>query len=211
MTFKNIIFTFSFLLVSSFLLSACTPKFESENLNLNTNMGQNQTTSTPIPTITISTNPTITPASNSAKITSNTVILTTKDGQITLNLFADKTPNTVANFIDKVNSGFYNGLTFHRVIEGFMAQGGDPTGTGTGGGKQKSELNNIPFVRGTIGLARTAETDQISNDSQFFICFTTEGCQHLTGQYVNFGQVISGLEVLDKIQQGDKIIKAEIK
>lgn len=211
MTFKNIIFTFSFLLVSSFLLSACTPKFESENLNLNTNMGQNQTTSTPIPTITISTNPTITPASNSAKITSNTVILTTKDGQITLNLFADKTPNTVANFINKVNSGFYNGLTFHRVIEGFMAQGGDPTGTGTGGGKQKSELNNIPFVRGTIGLARTAETDQISNDSQFFICFTTEGCQHLTGQYVNFGQVISGLEVLDKIQQGDKIIKAEIK
>ena len=209
MTFKNIIFTFSFLLVSSFLLSACTPKFESENLNLNTNMGQNQTTSTPVPTITISTTPT--EIRDLKSEISNTVILTTKDGQITLNLFADKTPNTVANFIDKVNSGFYNGLTFHRVIEGFMAQGGDPTGTGTGGGKQKSELNNIPFVRGTIGLARTAETDQISNDSQFFICFTTEGCQHLTGQYVNFGQVISGLEVLDKIQQGDKIIKAEIK
>ena len=209
MTFKNIIFTFSFLLVSSFLLSACTPKFESENLNLNTNMGQNQTTSTPVPTITISTTPT--EIRDLKSEISNTVILTTKDGQITLNLFTDKTPNTAANFINKVNSGFYNGLTFHRVIEGFMAQGGDPTGTGSGGGKQKSELTNIPFVRGTIGLARTAETDQISNDSQFFICFTTEGCQHLTGQYVNFGQVTSGFEVLDKIQQGDKIIKAEIK
>lgn len=207
MNFKNIIFTFSFLLVSGFLLSACSPKFESENLNLITNMSQNQTIPTPVPTITIST----TPTSTSTKITSNTVILTTKDGQITLNLFADKTPNTAANFINKVNSGFYNGLTFHRVIEGFMAQGGDPTGTGSGGGKQKSELNDVPFVRGTIGLARTAETDQISNDSQFFICFSTQGCQHLTSQYVNFGQVISGLDVLDKIQQGDKIIKAEVK
>jgi len=203
MTFKNIIFTFSFLLVSGFLLSACTPKFESENLNLNTNMGQNQTIPTPVPTITIST----TPASTSTKVTSNTVALTTKDGQITLNLFLDKTPNTVANFINKVNSGFYNGLTFHRVIAGFMAQGGDPTGTG----EQKSELNDIPFIRGTIGLARTDKTDQISSDNQFFICFTTEGCQHLTSQYVNFGQVTSGLDVLDKIQQGDKIIKAEIK
>jgi|GEM_PF-753953 len=211
MNFKNIIFTFSFLLVSSFLLSACTPKFESENLNLNTTMGQNQTIPTPVPTITISTTSTVTPTSTSAKVTSNTVVLTTKDGQITLNLFLDKTPNTVANFINKVNSGFYNGLTFHRVIEGFMAQGGDPTGTGSGGGKQKSELNDVPFVRGTIGLARTGETDQISNDSQFFICFTTEGCQHLTSQYVNFGQVTSGLDVLDKIQQGDKIIKAEVK
>lgn len=211
MNFKNIIFTFSFLLISGFLLSACNPKFESENLNLKTNMSQNQTIPTPVPTITISANPTTIPASNSAKVTSNTVVLTTKDGQITLNLFTDKTPNTAANFINKVNSGFYNGLIFHRVIEDFMAQGGDPTGTGSGGGKQKSELNNIPFVRGTIGLARTAETDQISNDSQFFICFSTQGCQHLTGQYVNFGQVTSGLDVLDKIKQGDKIIKAEVK
>jgi len=87
-----------------------------------------------------------------------------------------------------------------------MAQGGDPTGTGTGGGKQNSELNNIAFKRGSLGLARTAETNKISNDSQFFICFTTEGCQHLTGDYVNFGEVVSGFDVLDKIVQGDKII-----
>jgi cyclophilin family peptidyl-prolyl cis-trans isomerase len=88
-----------------------------------------------------------------------------------------------------------------------MAQGGDPTGTGSGGGRQKSELNTIPFKRGSLGLARTAETKDLSNDSQFFICYTTAGCQHLTNDYVNFGEVLSGLDVLDKIQQGDKIIE----
>jgi len=134
------------------------------------------------------------------------VALDTVNGQIVIKLYADKAPNTVATFMKKVNEGFYDGLTFHRVIPGFMAQGGDPLGTGTGGGSQKSELNNIPFVRGTIGLARGPNIE-ISNDSQFFICFTTEGCQHLTGDYVNFGEVISGLEVLDKIVQGDKILK----
>lgn len=134
------------------------------------------------------------------------VALDTINGQIVLKLYADKAPNTVATFMKKVSSGFYDGLTFHRVIPGFMAQGGDPLGTGTGGGSQKSELNNIPFVRGTIGLARGPNIE-ISNDSQFFICFTTEGCQHLTGDYVNFGEVISGLDVLDKIVQGDKILK----
>ena len=131
--------------------------------------------------------------------------VTTKDGQIVLKLYSKEAPNTVANFIKKADSGFYKNLIFHRVIAGFMAQGGDPTGTGTGGGQIASEINNIPFVRGTIGLARGGDK-AISNDSQFFICFTTEGCQHLTSDYVNFGEVVSGLDVLDKIQQGDKII-----
>ncbi len=134
------------------------------------------------------------------------VALDTINGQIVIKLYADKAPNAVATFMKKVNEGFYDGLIFHRVIPGFMAQGGDPLGAGTGGGSQKSEINNIPFVRGTIGLAR-GQNIEISNDSQFFICFTTEGCQHLTGDYVNFGEVISGLEVLDKIVQGDKILK----
>jgi len=137
--------------------------------------------------------------------------LKTKDGQIVVELFADKCPNTVKNFLDKVNSGFYDNLIFHRVIQGFMAQGGDPKGDGTGGGRQKSELNDVPFVRGSLGLARTADTKQYSNDSQFFICFSTKGCQHLTGDYVNFGQVISGLDVLDKIEQGDKILQLSSK
>lgn len=135
------------------------------------------------------------------------VALDTINGQIVIKLYAKETPNTVATFLKKVNSGFYNGLIFHRVIPGFMAQGGDPTGTGTGGGSQKSELNQIPFKRGSLGLARTPASKEVSNDSQFYICFTTEGCQHLTGDYVNFGEVISGLDVLDKIVQGDKILK----
>lgn len=133
--------------------------------------------------------------------------LKTKNGQIVIRLYAKETPNTVANFLKKVSSGFYNGLTFHRVIADFMAQGGDPTGTGSGGGTIKSELNQIPFRRGSLGLARTPATKEISNDSQFFICFSTEGCQHLTGDYVNFGEVISGLDVLDQIKQGDKILE----
>jgi len=139
--------------------------------------------------------------------TSPIVGLKTKNGQIVIKLYQQETPNTVANFLKKVDSGFYNGLTFHRVIADFMAQGGDPTGTGSGGGKQKSELNQIPFKRGSLGLARTPETKEISNDSQFFICFTDVGCQHLTGDYVNFGEVLSGFDVLDQIQGGDKIIE----
>ena len=135
------------------------------------------------------------------------VAIKTKDGQIVLKLYRQRAPNTVDTFIQKTNSSFYNGLTFHRVIPGFVAQGGDPTGTGTGGGKQKSELNEIPFVRGSVGLARTPDTKEYSNDSQFFICFTTDGCQSLTGDYVNFGEVVSGLDVLDKIQQGDQILE----
>lgn len=139
------------------------------------------------------------------------VALNTKDGQIVLKLYSKETPNTVANFLKKVDSGFYNNLTFHRVIAGFMAQGGDPTGTGTGGNRQRSELNSLPFKRGSLGLARTPDTKEYSNDSQFFICFTDEGCQHLTGDYVNFGEVVSGFEVLDQIQMGDKIVSMTTK
>lgn len=191
------------IIVASFatlLLSSCTlfPKNTENNLNLSvtptSNMVPPTSTTTSSPTVTTQTGDTV-------------VALKTKNGQVVIKLFTKETPNTVKTFMSKVNSGFYNGLTFHRVIEGFMAQGGDPTGTGTGGGSQKSEINSIPFVRGSLGLARTPVSKDISNDSQFFICFTTEGCQHLTGDYVNFGQVISGLDVLDKIQQGDKILE----
>jgi len=180
--------------IASILLSACSlfPSNSETNINLSQNM---------TPTMTASSTPTIVQTNKDS-----IVALNTKNGQIVIKLYQKETPNTVINFLKKTNSGFYNGLTFHRVISGFMAQGGDPTGTGTGGGKQNSELNNIAFKRGSLGLARTAETNKISNDSQFFICFTTEGCQHLTGDYVNFGEVVSGFDVLDKIVQGDKII-----
>ncbi|MFA5749879.1 MAG: peptidylprolyl isomerase [Candidatus Shapirobacteria bacterium] len=181
----------SLIIISSLLISGCTTKYQQQNLNMNSN-----DIPTPSQTITTSSN---TPKNDSI------VSIKTKDGEIILKLYQDQAPNTVANFIKKANDGFYKGLIFHRVIPSFMAQGGDPIGTGTGGGNQKSEINNIPFVRGTIGLARGGDKT-ISNDSQFFICFTTEGCQHLTGDYVNFGEVIFGLDVLDKINQGDNII-----
>ncbi len=168
-------------------------------------------TSTPTPTPTTPvTSVTITniPAQKITNTDHNPIVaIKTKNGQIVLRLYQDKAPNTVKIFLTKAASGFYNNLTFHRVIAGFMAQGGDPTGTGTGGGREKSELNSIPFKRGSIGLARTPDTKEYSNDSQFFICFTTEQCQQLTGDYVNFGEVISGFDVLDAIQQGDKIIE----
>ena len=189
---KKIIKLFLLIIFSSFVLSGCTSKPENQNINLSENIS-------PTPTTMIS------PTSSQKTSKDTLVAIKTKDGEIVLKLYVDQAPNTVANFIKKANSGFYKGLIFHRVIPGFMAQGGDPTGTGAGGGNQKSELNNIPFVRGTIGLAR-ANNPEISNDSQFFICFTTEECQHLTGDYVNFGEVISGLDILDKIKQGDKII-----
>ena len=180
-------------IVSTLFISGCTTKSNQEqNLDLNT-------VPTPSAGITISPSKTMTDQNP-------IVSLKTKNGEILIKLYQDKTPKTVANFIKKADSGYYDNLIFHRVIPGFMAQGGDPTGTGMGGGKQDSELNNVPFVRGSLGLARTAETKLVSNDSQFFICFTTEGCQHLTSDYVNFGEVISGLDVLDKIKQDDKII-----
>lgn len=184
--------------VSVILLSSCglTQKNDSSNIDIITNQ----------PTI-LNVSPTTT---NMNKNNDNLVAINTKDGQMVIKLYDKETPNTAKNFRSKVSSGFYDGLLFHRVIPGFMAQGGDPTGTGTGGGKQASELNSIPFKRGSLGLARTAETNKVSNDSQFYICFDNTGCSHLTGDYVNFGEVVSGLDVLDKIVQGDKIISATV-
>lgn len=194
----NLLSTLIIFVLSSLLISGCTTKESTTNTNMNLN-----TIPTPSEEATLG---------SKTQVNINPVVsLKTKDGEILIKLYQDKAPNTVANFIKKADEGFYNGLLFHRVIPGFMAQGGDPTGTGSGGGKQNSELNDVPFVRGSIGLARTAETKLVSNDSQFYICFTTEGCQHLTSDYVNFGEVISGLEVLDMIQQGDKILEITTK
>lgn len=190
-----------FLVASVIFLSACTKVPQtSNNLDINSPPTNNPVTNIS-PTRKISTTPRPT-----ANINSDYVGLNTKDGQIVIKLYSDSAPNTVKNFKSKVNSGFYNGLTFHRVIQDFMAQGGDPTGTGTGGGKINSELNSRPFKRGSVGLARTAETNKVSNDSQFFICFNDTGCSHLTGDYVNFGEVVSGFQYLDQIIQGDKIL-----
>lgn len=126
-------------------------------------------------------------------------------GTITVELEPDKAPGTCANFLKLVNQGFYNGLTFHRIIRGFMIQGGDPEGTGMGGsdkniyGEFKSngfKDNDIEHVRGVISMARTSG-DNNSASSQFFIVH--EDSPHLNGDYAAFGHVISGMDVVDKI------------
>jgi len=123
-------------------------------------------------------------------------------GVIRLALRPDKAPNTVANFAAKASAGAYNGLTFHRVVPGFVVQGGDPRGDGTGGGNQPTELSDLPFCIGSLGVARAGDI-RVSNDMQFFICIGA--CRHLDGGYTNFGQVTAGMDVAAAIKMGDKI------
>ena len=125
-----------------------------------------------------------------------------KGGTIVIQLRPDKAPKTVSNFAFIANKGQYDGLTFHRVVPNFVAQGGDPKGDGTGGGQQCTELSDLPFVKGAVGIARGGDI-AISNLNQFFIC--TGECRHLDKLYTNFGTVISGQDVADQIAVGDKI------
>jgi peptidylprolyl isomerase len=145
----------------------------------------------------------------------NTLVLDTTQGRVTIAMRPDLAPNHVARIKELVQQGFYNGIVFHRVIDGFMAQTGCPQGTGTGGSgkKLKAEFNKEKHVRGTVSMARAANPD--SGDSQFFICFAD--APFLNGQYTVWGQVTEGMENVDKIKRGepvinpDKIVKAEIK
>ena len=146
--------------------------------------------------------------------TENTLILETTQGPVTIEMRPDLAPNHVARIKELVRDGFYDGIVFHRVIEGFMAQTGCPHGTGTGGSGQKlkAEFNAEPHVRGTASMARAANPD--SADSQFFICF--DDAPFLNKQYTVWGQVTSGMENVDKIKRGepvrdpDKIVKARM-
>jgi peptidylprolyl isomerase len=133
----------------------------------------------------------------------NTVLLDTKDGRIVIELRPDLAPKHVAQIKALVKQGFYDGIVFHRVIQGFMAQTGDPTGTGSGGSNLPdlaAEFSKEPFERGTIGMART--DDPNSANSQFFIMFAP--APHLNGQYTVVGQVVEGMDVVDKIKRGDR-------
>ena len=134
--------------------------------------------------------------------TRQTAIIKTEKGDITLTLYPNDAPKTVANFVAKAKSGFYNNLVFHRV-EDWVIQGGDPDGNGTGGGDMPTELNNKPFVVGSLGVARGGDI-KISNDAQFFI--TKKDSSFLNGQYTNFGIVTNGMDVVKKIEIGDKIL-----
>lgn len=129
------------------------------------------------------------------------MILQLKDGEVFIKLRPDLAPKHVSRIIELTNQGFYNNLTFHRVISGFMAQTGDPKGDGTGGsGKNlKAEFSREKHVRGTVSMARAASPD--SADSQFFIVYRT--AHYLDGQYTIFGEVTSGMEFVDLIKKGD--------
>lgn len=145
--------------------------------------------------------------------------LTLTDGEVIIELLPNVAPKHVARITELVKSGFYNGLSFHRVIDGFMAQTGCPRGDGTGGSGVKipAEFSRETFSRGAVGMARASDIN--SADSQFFICF--DDCSFLDGKYTLWGRVVSGMEFVDKIKRGDdmnnghvenpdKIIKMEL-
>ena len=149
----------------------------------------------------------------------NTLYLDLEAGRVVIDLYEDVAPNHVARIKELARSGFYDGITFHRVIDGCMAQGGDPDGTGMGGSGHKiaAEFNDKPHVRGTASMARSQDPD--SGDSQFFICFGPAG--FLDGQYTAWGQVSEGMEFVDGLKRGegmdfsmngdpDKIVKMQV-
>ena len=139
--------------------------------------------------------------SYNVKDAENALLLKLKDGDVIIEMHEDAAPNHVARIKELVRQGFYNGLKFHRVIDGFMAQTGCPYGTGTGGSgkKLRAEFNRYPHRRGTVSMARAMMPD--SADSQFFICFAD--CPWLDGQYTVWGEVTSGMEYVDMIKRGE--------
>ena len=143
-----------------------------------------------------------------------TLLLETSQGQVEIKMLPELAPKHVARITELASNGFYDGIIFHRVIPGFMAQTGDPDGTGMGGSGQKleAEFTDYEYRDGTVGMARSMNPN--SGDSQFFICF--EGCGHLTGQYTVWGQVERGMDTVRKIAIGeppadpDKIVSASV-
>ena len=145
----------------------------------------------------------------------NTLYLELEDGRVVIQLRPDLAPKHVARIKELAREGFYDGIIFHRVIPGFMAQTGDPTGTGSGGSDKPNlpaEFSNEGFVRGTLGMARTSDPN--SANSQFFINFAAT--PHLNGQYTVWGQVVEGMDLVDQIEKGepprnpDKIIQMRV-
>jgi len=136
-------------------------------------------------------------------------------GDVVIKLRPDLAPGHVERIKELANSGFYDGVPFHRVIPGFMAQGGDPTGTGTGGSSKanlKAEFSDAPHRRGACSMARSQNPN--SANSQFFICFAP--CDFLDGQYTVWGQVVEGMEHVDRLKRGepvsnpDRIVKMQV-
>ena len=164
---------------------------------------------------------TTTPEAKAAPDPENVLILEVESGEIVIEMLPELAPNHVARIRELTREGFYDGIVFHRVMAGFMAQTGDPTGTGTGGSGQNidAEFSREPFLRGTLGMARSSSPN--SADSQFFITF--DAAQFLDGQYTVWGRVIGGMENVDKIKKApesdssgtvedpDKIVRMRVK
>jgi cyclophilin family peptidyl-prolyl cis-trans isomerase len=144
-------------------------------------------------------------AINAAALENRICVLETEKGTIAFRLLPEVAPLTVARISELADSGFFDGIVFHRVVADFVVQAGDPTATGEGGSGKTipAEFSHLHYMRGSVGMAR--DDDIHSNDSQFFICITDQ--PHLDGKYTFFGQVVRGEDVLDRIRQGDKILR----
>ena len=139
------------------------------------------------------------------------VKIVTSQGDILIALFDEQAPITAGNFLLLAEDGFYDGVVFHRIIPDFMAQGGDPTGTGRGGSGFTIPDETVPELRhdrGMVSMAKTAAPD--SGGSQFFICYTRERTQHLDGMHSVFGRVIEGMEVADQLSKGSAMLKVTV-
>lgn len=139
------------------------------------------------------------------------VKIRTKHGDIVAELWDDESLNTVKNFVSLAKSGYYDGLTFHRVVDNFVVQGGDPKGTGTGGPGYKvpceTEGEKQVHVDGAFSMAHAGRD---TGGSQFFIVLNSDNCSHLDGRHTVFGKTIEGMDVVRKIKQGDKMLEVEV-
>lgn len=148
-------------------------------------------------------------ANNLSSKSNPTVTFVTTKGTFKAEIYQDKAPISAANFLKLVNSGFYNNLTFHRYVPGFVIQGGDPSGDGTGGSNETIPLEIVPeltHVQGSLGMARS--NDPNSASSQFYV--SLEDIHDLDGSYAVFGQVIEGFEVVLKLREGDRMTKVSV-
>jgi len=138
-------------------------------------------------------------------------IVETNKGKITIEFFDEHTPNTVKSFVTLAKSGYYDGVTFHRVIPDFVVQGGDPTGSGRGGpGYNFADEVNNPVQQHKLGHLSMANAGPNTNGSQFFIVLNPNNCKHLNGKHTVFGKVVEGMDVVNRIMQGDSMTKVTI-
>lgn len=139
------------------------------------------------------------------------VRMETNKGTIMIELYPDAALNTVKNFVELIQSGYYDGVTFHRVVDNFVVQGGDPTGTGSGGPGYAIRCETSgPKQKHVKGALSMAHAGRDTGGSQFFIVLNPDNCKHLDGKHTVFGVVSDGMNVVEEIRQGDKMVKVEV-